>query len=392
MTRKVLLVDDEANVLSAYRRQLRKRFDIETAEGAAEGLACLKEKGPFAVIVSDMTMPGMNGIALLEAVMAKSPLTVRMMLTGNADQKTAMDAVNQGRIFRFLTKPIEPEAFAAALEEALAQYRLQSAEKELLEKTLAGSVKVLVDLLSIVDPHAFGRGAVLRRWAGAMARDLALPSPWAIEMAAMLARIGEVTLPPELRGSRERSAQLSPAEQELLARVPAVGKELIANIPRMKPVADIVYYQQKHFDGGGFPADGTAGRDIPAGARLLKILDDLYAFGGGLELSDSAFESLAREPGAHDPELLEAVRARQALLQLGAGEGQGDRVIEVTPATLMVGDCLAADVSTLAGDLVLAEGYELTAPLIEKLRNLASLKHIGESIRVRRRLVSAAAE
>ncbi len=390
MTQKILLVDDEANVLSAYRRQLRKRFEIVTAEGGAAGLECLAEQGPFAVVVSDMTMPGMNGVALLEAVMAKAPLTVRMMLTGNADQKTAMDAVNQGRIFRFLTKPIEPEDFAQALQEALAQHRLQSAEKELLEKTLAGSVKVLVDLLSIVDPQSFGRGTTLRRWAGDMARALELRQPWAIEMAAMLARIGEVTLPPELRGRDERAIEA--LEQELLARVPAVGRDLIGNIPRMKPVAEIVLYQQKRFDGGGFPEDETRGQDIPVGARLLKILDDLHAFASGLEPSESAFDSLARDAGAHDPELLSAVRAQRALLAPDRAAGQADQVIEVAPAMLKAGDRLAADVSTLAGDLVLAEGYELTAALIEKLRNLARLKHIGERVRVRRSTPAAAAE
>jgi len=105
MPNKVLLVDDETNVLQAYTRVLRRRFDLEVAQGGAEALESLARSGPFAVIVSDMRMPGMDGVELLAQVRERFPDTTRIMLTGNADQATAMAAVNLGAIFRFLTKP-----------------------------------------------------------------------------------------------------------------------------------------------------------------------------------------------------------------------------------------------------------------------------------------------
>ena len=90
-----------------------------------------------------MWMPGMDGIKLLARVKNLYPDTVRIMLTGNADQETAIEAVNCGQIFRFLTKPIPPEALTNSLDLAIREYRLITAEKELLSQTLKGSVNVL---------------------------------------------------------------------------------------------------------------------------------------------------------------------------------------------------------------------------------------------------------
>lgn len=107
MSKKVLLVDDEENVLLAYTRVLRRRFQLQVALGGADALLVLQRDGPFAVIVSDMRMPGMDGVELLSQVKQLAPDSTRIMLTGNADQATAMDAVNHGAIFRFLTKPCD---------------------------------------------------------------------------------------------------------------------------------------------------------------------------------------------------------------------------------------------------------------------------------------------
>jgi len=119
----ILFVDDEPRILQAFERQLRKRFSISTAESAEEALKILRDDGPCAVIVSDMWMPGMDGITLLTRVKNLYPDTVRIMLTAHTDQKAAIEAVNCGLIFRFLTKPIRPEALTSLLDLAIGQYR-----------------------------------------------------------------------------------------------------------------------------------------------------------------------------------------------------------------------------------------------------------------------------
>ncbi len=141
MTDKILLVDDDANLLAATRRQLRKKFELETARSGADGLHALNTNGPFAVVISDMQMPEMNGLEFLKQVKTSAPDTVRMMLTAIVDQNTAVEAVNEGNLFRFLNKPCSSESLSRAIEAGLQQYHLIRAERDLLERTLAGSVK-----------------------------------------------------------------------------------------------------------------------------------------------------------------------------------------------------------------------------------------------------------
>lgn len=134
MGNKVLFVDDEAPALDGYRRVLRQEFSLNTALSGEEGLATIRSTGPYAVVISDMRMPGMNGSEFLAQVRSKSPDSVRMLLTGHADLDSAIDAVNRGNIFRFLTKPCEKESLVEAILSGLAQYNAAVAEKELVRK------------------------------------------------------------------------------------------------------------------------------------------------------------------------------------------------------------------------------------------------------------------
>lgn len=131
---RILFVDDEAAVLDGYRRNLHQEFSITTAMGAESGLEAVGSDGPFAVVISDMRMPGMNGAEFLSLVRERAPDTTRMLLTGHADIDTAIRAVNQGNIFRFLAKPCEKEALVQAIESGIALYRTVTAERDLIKK------------------------------------------------------------------------------------------------------------------------------------------------------------------------------------------------------------------------------------------------------------------
>src|SRR5580698_5073090 len=154
---KILFVDDEPAFLKGYQLMLRQDFEVDTAVGGEQGLAQIHDHGPYAVVVSDMRMPGMNGVQFLARVRQIAPDTIRMILTGYTDINAAMDAVNEGNIFRFLAKPCERDVLSNAITSGLVQYRLITAEKELLGNTLMGSIKVLIDVLSAASPEAFGR-------------------------------------------------------------------------------------------------------------------------------------------------------------------------------------------------------------------------------------------
>ncbi len=375
MTEKILCVDDEANVLAGFQRNLRRQFQVETAQGGDPALALLEKSGPFAVIVSDMRMPGLSGLQLLQRVKQRWPETVRVMLTGNADQQTAIDAVNEGSIFRFLTKPCPPERLAATLTAALEHHRLITAERELLENTLNGSVRALTDILSLLAPETFGRGQQLREQMRAVAESLKLPNLWELEMAAMLHGLGQVTLPAEVAARARLGAALSPAEETMVRRVPEAGSNLLMHIPRLDAVARTVLFQNKHFDGTGFPMDAAGGKEIPTGARLLKVLVDMAQFESRGSSRREALAQMRERTGWHDPDMLDAVAA-----VLGAGTPKP--TISLAFKELKPGQVLVSDVTTKDGMLIISAGNRITPSLLERLRNFATLSGVKEPIYV----------
>lgn len=376
MAEKILCVDDEPKVLFAYQRSLRKQFQIETAAGGQEALELLRRDGPYAVIVSDMRMPGMDGIELLKEVRRLAPDCVRMMLTGNADQKTATDAVNEGQIFRFLTKPCSPGVLAKSLETGIEQYRLITAEKELLEKTLKGSVKVLSDVLALVNPTAFGRASRTTRLVAQFARELELEQSWHLEVATMLSQLGCVTLPEETLYKVYQGISLSAEEAAMFQAHPRVGSELIENIPRLESVVEIIACQERHFDGSGFPPGPPRGEKIPLGARILKLLFDYDTrIAAGCDGANALAEIRSRK-GVYDPELIDAFER-----MLGTQARNDVRFIKAHE--LAPGMILDQDLKTVSGVLLVAKGQEVTGSLCTRLKNFARTgKGIQEPIKV----------
>ncbi len=155
MAEQVLFVDDDPNILRAIQRNFRKHFETVTAAGPGEALAILRAPNSIGVIVSDFKMPGMNGVEFLSQTVGRWPNVVRILLTGEADTKAAISAVNQGQVYRFLTKPCPPTILETTVLAALKQFRTAIAEKELLENTLGGVLKVLTEILSLAHPLVF---------------------------------------------------------------------------------------------------------------------------------------------------------------------------------------------------------------------------------------------
>lgn len=368
--KKVLLVDDDENILQGYLRNLRKGFAVQVATSGAEAIRLLETQGPFALLVADMRMPGMSGLELLEAAMHQWPRMVRIMLTGNADQRTAMEAVNHGQVFRFLTKPCPPEELALAIEAGLHQHHLQEAERELLEKTLTGSIQVLTDLLALVDPTSFGWSQVVKDRARLLAQHLGHGDVWSLEVAALLAPIGRLALPQEVSDAGPAAA-LPPKEQEMLRRVPEVGAQLLAAIPRLEEAVEIIRYQAKHFDGGGFPDDGVKGADIPWGARILKPLLDFTANERVRKDKRVAMEALKLKPNRYDPAVLEAMEA--CLLEKPASGAGSPSAVPCAVRSLQAGQRLAENLVTLTGKVILHAGTLIRPPHLLLIRDVGEL-------------------
>ncbi|MEQ8786569.1 MAG: response regulator [Pirellulaceae bacterium] len=374
MSDRVLIVDDDSNLLLAMKRQLRKQFSLEIAEGGRAALETIRSEEAFAVVVSDMRMPGMDGIQLLQAVREISPDTVRIMLTGNADQKTAIDAVNDGRIFRFLNKPCPAETFAQALRDGQQQYRLITAERELLSKTLSGSVSLMADVLSLVNPAAFGRASGVRRVARLICQQLQIRSPWEVEIAAMLCQVGCVTVPESVMTKLSKGIPLAPDESEIYRRHPAVGQSLVAKVPRLRGVAQIIAYQEKRFDGVGPPDDEMRGQDIPLGARILKVaLDFEQLISSGCD-NYEAFRKLRQRTGWYDPQIVDA------LIPLRDVEHESQMV---TVSQLQPNMVLDQHVLSGGGEVLVSRGQVVTDSMCERLRSYAqTVSGVRQPIRV----------
>jgi response regulator RpfG family c-di-GMP phosphodiesterase len=379
MTPKILLVDDEENILQAYTRVLRRRFTFETALGGGDALQILQDLGPFAVVVSDMRMPGMDGIQLLSEVKERHPDTVRIMLTGNADQTTAVEAVNRGAIFRFLTKPCDSELLAATLEAALAQYRLVTAERELLEQTLKGSVQMMGELLSLLDPTSFGRAQSMSALAEEVARRMQMPNTWSMTVASVLSQIGVLTVPASVVAKLRSGAFLSTAERDIAQSVPEIGSSLIRPIPRLGDAADAILYMNKNFNGTGYPRDERRGGEIPLGARILRVVNDYLTMLAARDSHQKTLSDMELRTTWYDMGVLQALRE---VVEEQLTEAPEAPPVEFPLERLRPAQILADDVITAEGILVLPKGTRLGKSHLEKLRNFNRIGEIGEIITV----------
>jgi len=366
--RKVLCVDDEANVLAGLERTLFEHFEVFTALSGASGLDVISSSGPFAVVVSDMRMPEMNGAAFLSQVREISPDTVRILLTGQAELDSAISAVNEGNIFRFLCKPCPQNILLQSLEAAAEQFRLVTAERELLENTLQGSVKVLTEVLSLASPIAFSRSGQVKAYVTHMSERLGVEDQWKYEIAAMLSQLGCITLPPETLSKVYAGQDISAEEQKIFEEHPEIGHKLLAHIPRLEPVAMMIRNQHKS------DICNTADETLLGGAmiRLALAVDRLVASGTKIEIVLATL----KQQGGFDQKLLNALADYKA--------HQQTMVIKALPVQqLRTGMILDEDVRTKKGSVVISKNEELYTAQIERIGNFARGIGLVEPIRVR---------
>lgn len=382
MNERILFVDDDPNILEAYQRKLQRVLAVETALGGEEGLRTLEDRGPFAVVVADMQMPQMDGIEFLSQVKERYPETVRMMLTGNADTQVAIQAVNEGNIFRFLTKPCPADIFGKALVAGLNQYRLICAEKELLEGTVSGVVELLAEVLSWVDPEAFGRTMQLRNYVKTIAALLHRKDLNEIQLAATLSQIGYMGIPHDILARTYSGQELSEDERQALRTVPSLGRELVARIPRLEQVAQIIFYQNKGFDGSGYPEDTVSGNEIPMGSRILKVALDLLDLEHQGRTRGESIGEMRKHDVRYDPRVFYA--AIEAFGKTEHAEGAAEFItMPLRLGELRAGLTLACPIETMDARLLVRSGTIITETLLLRIKQFSELVSIKEPVMVR---------
>lgn len=375
MSARVLFVDDEPNILEGIRRQLRKHVEIDTATSGEEGLKMVAENGPYAVVVSDMRMPQMNGSQFLTKVRSASPIAVRMILSGQADMESTIAAVNEGHIFRFLTKPCSGEHLIDAIDSALRQYELVNAEKELLEKTLSGAVRILTEILGMTNPGAYSRAARIQRYAEGLMSALGLPSSWELRLATMLSQIGCVALPPDTLTKIYAGQALTPDEQALYDSHPQLAGKLLASVPRLEVVAEIVAGQGTRMELDKLPAELSAWDTTSLSTLLLRTASELDQMLSSGNKPRDAVEALRAPKYGLPPAVLEALRN----IPLERSETV-TRMIELRQ--LEPGMLLDQDVMSSKGIRLVPKGQEVTRSMLERLHSVAAGVGIVEPLRV----------
>ncbi len=360
---KILFVDDDINILEGFQRTLRKKYLIDISVGPFEGLRLINEKGPYAVVVADLKMPRMDGVEFLSRVKKIFPDTVRIMLTGHGDLNVAIEAINTGSVFRFLTKPCGPTELDNALRAGTEQYRLITAEKEIMEKTVTGITDVLVDILSMTNEKAMGRAARIKRFVRDIAIHLGEIDVWFYETGSLLSQIGCLILPEQVIMKIETGEKIEGEELQLFNQHPFIASDLIRKIPRLEELGQMIAYQEKHYDGRGVPIDRIRGKDIPLGARIIKeVLDYDLLINRGFSRKDALLRMLERK-GRYDPSVM---RAFIEVLQM-----EDQYVLKKVRLSELLPYMVATEpIESFNGMLLLQKGSELSLTQIEKLHNL----------------------
>lgn len=368
---RILMVDDEPNVLSAYRRTLGRCFPVVCAEGGAAGLAALESEGPFSVIVTDMRMPQMNGLEFIQTAREKSKDSVYLMLTGNADQQTAVDAINTGNIFRFLSKPCTVEQLVSSVKAGIRQHEMVTAERVLLRDTLTGSIRLMVDALELADPLVGAVQSKVKQLVHELCHQFRVPYDWQFMVAGSVCLIGLV-------GTQRDKSHLVPIES-LLVNAASLGSRLVMNIPRMGDVSAILAQQRET---GPLPEDlnsHTRENLNAIASRFLRASVDL-SFATRAGMTHAAAVEYLSSTGHHDPRLIDAFT-----LIPSAGVYAGSVWVsrEIKVSEIRSGMVLENDLLRFDGTLLLSRGQPVSELAAENLRNLAHGGMMTNTVQVR---------
>lgn len=348
---RILIIDDDLNILHGYRRMLGRRYEVEIAEGPREGLQKALSGQEYAVIICDLHMPKIDGLSLMAKVRDLSPHTVRIILTGSLDNSNALAAMNDGTIFRYLTKPCRLEVLSRCIDEGLAFHRQGRMSERLRSKTLVGLALLMADLFSVQEPVLAGSAPRIHALVRQLAHRLALPDVWEFEVAAALCKIGLVSLPPALKTCLTQGLELSSAQSDLVANSPQRAAGYLEPLTELEEVA-------KMLAGAARPSPQAAGTCMLAaprwliGAQLIKLANDYEQQRASQPNAAAAVQVLRQRASEYFPEMLEC------LAGLVTEECKSKTTLSLDK--LQPGMVLAEDLVSHRGQVLIARGQTMT--------------------------------
>ncbi len=430
MNTRILLVDDEESVLSTLKRLLRnEQFEVYTATGGEEGLEVLSEHS-FDLIVSDMRMPKMNGAEFLSIAKARFPLIERVLLTGYSDMEDTIQAINDGGIYGYVSKPWDPvqlrELIRSGIEktkknkkknrvlhhfkkenDALTQdlgrkeremaqtaafvdfaqkqlHAKQVAQDALVKKTdeaYAAVSQALEDsyvvvellLLNLMDLKLKGQRSINQRVsevAMGMAETLCLDASkvMLLRRAARLYALGKIGVPDAILAKAYN--QLDENERSVFQQYPSHSACTLMAMAPFQDVAQLLFNQREYLDGSGYP-NGLAGEELDTVSRILALSIDYVEYRSGHMTGealshDDTMSLLQSLSKRYDERLLVALASLTLEIDV-KGEG---KALMLPVHSLAEGMLLNKDIVSEAGILLLRGGTILNAAAIRHLTKL----------------------
>jgi len=293
---RILVVDDEETIREIVSSMLSgANFQCCQAAGGREALSILESDGEFDLVLSDLMMAEMDGIALLERSKERFPDVPVVMVTAVHDIQVALQALRNGA-YDYLLKPFEREQLLATVRRALENRRLKRENDAYrtnlealvtartqqwktaladLERSYDITLEALGDALDLKDAETEGHSKRVTTYTIAIAKRMGLPREQIsiIARGAFLHDIGKMAIPDQILLKPEK---LSEKETEIMREHSYSGYKMLSKIPFLTEAAEIVYAHQEWHDGSGYPR-GLKGDDIPLGARIFAIADTLDA-------------------------------------------------------------------------------------------------------------------
>lgn len=429
----LLFVDDEENILRSLKRLFRPlRYRIFTALGGALGLEVL-EKEQIDLVISDMRMPEMDGAAFLKQVAVRWPDAVRILLTGYADMESTIRAVNEGHIYRYVSKPWEEHDLTLTVKQALEQKNLvrekarlealtrkqneelavlnadleKKVEKrteevrqtmsflelahESLKKQFTTSVKVFANLIDLREGNLAGHSKRVSHLSKQLAIDLKFSEKDRddVYFAALLHDIGKIGLSDHLL--KKPYSTLIQTDRVEVEKHTLVGQGALMALEQLHDAATLIRSHHEHFDGDGYP-DGLKYNDIPLGARILAVVNDYDALQIGTLMPRKLPEREARnflleESGKrYDPAVVNTfmILLDESNQDLDASSGE----LKMKSSALKSGMVLSRDLIT-NGVLILSEGHVLNPNIIKKIYSFEAALQCDIALYIRFESVSS---
>jgi response regulator RpfG family c-di-GMP phosphodiesterase len=292
---RILIVDDDASVRDVISVLLQEEgYECRTAAGAEEALEIAAQEAP-PLVISDMKMPGRDGIWLLEAFRERHPDSAVVMLTGYGDTEAAVDCLRRGAV-DYLLKPPKLTDLIRAIERALAKRRIELARKRYQKKlerkvrdrtaelrlalkdiaqTYQNTLLALVAALDAREHETSDHSQRVVKYTVAIAERLSLQGTDLEELGrgALLHDVGKIGVPDAVL---LKPGKLTTEEWAEMRKHPDIGWKMIESIPFLATPATIVLSHQERFDGGGYPRK-LRGEEIHIGARIFAVADTLDA-------------------------------------------------------------------------------------------------------------------